>query len=1428
MKTKLLQLILIFVAGVIATSAPAQTWIKINDTDSGISYSPGDWTLVSAPGAYMGDAHWCDTSGECTYTFTGTQIRYYTFRYDGSQTQAIYIDDQYQQDVTSPAGPPEESYLAYESGTLTNSSHTIKVVTGAGEAHVDAFEYLEGAGDTDPPSPDPMTWASVPAAGGTDNISMTATTATDPAGVEYFFDETSGNPGGSDSGWQASASYTDTGLNSGTQYCYQVKARDQSANQNETAWSTNECATTDTPPPDTTPPTPDPMTWATAPYATGDNSIAMVATTATDPSGVEYYFDETSGNPGGSDSGWQDSTSYSDTGLNAGTQYCYNVQARDKSVNQNATAPSSPDACATTTAPDTTPPTPNPMTWSSVPSADSSSAISMTATTATDPSGVEYYFMETSANPGGSDSGWQDPASYTDSGLNPETQYCYEVQARDKSANQNLTNWSTNECATTLTGPVGTTFYVAPGGNDTGAGTIGDPWATLAGARDNIRPLLDGTDDITVYFRGGTYTFDQTVVFDTSDDGTANQIITYAAYPGETPIFSSLVQVTGWSTYSGSIMQANLPGGISRVRYLHDESENWLELSSTGYFRPNIQAPCGAPECEHWEPGSQDNKSYTIYPSSFSMPDPSKASQYDLRAQMTAWHAQVMPITNINTGSRRIDVGTPSHYPLYNGVDDLITECWVLNSIAGIETAGEWACIDGKIYLWPLSGTSDIYAPALEEMVRIDAGGSGLTWTGTPVQYINFDGITFTGCDYRMSLASDIMGQHDWTMVDVDEGFLKFRNAANCNVTNCTFTKSGCDGVRIDRYAQNIIVDNCEFSYMGKNGVTLTGRGPKYGDVNKNNTVINCHFNSTSRIKWDSAAVHIDQSSSNLVKQCYFEDLPMSAVIVSGCRESNIWEMTYPGVVNRDFHSGELHPDVLADPDSASAYFYDYDNIVEECTFRAVHIGRDELIPAVSQDAPGFTNGMIYTTGRKAGGTDTFRKNYFYDCDAGPSYSHTWVFLGDGHEDYLDIHQNMSYDMDQTNPFEPNPWMSNNCSVTNGCSATANVKLNCFGFDGIECGYCQNTSYAGNIDFDTGTPGGSSSYVSDYEEMWSLLCPGVLPGPSPLPGSSELQTQLASKITSFGGTVPTCGPPDTDPPTPDPMTWASAPGADSDSAISMTATTATDDSGVEYYFDETSGNPGGSDSGWQDSTSYTDSGLNASTQYCYRVQARDKSANQNATAWSTPDACATTEPSDSAPPTPDPMTWASVPAAASSSQINMTATTATDPSGVEYLFDETSGNPGGSDSDWQDPASYTDTGLSAGTQYCYRVQARDKSVNQNATAFSTTECATTDTGDCHVEVLVCSEQRCGGPNRNGVATVTIYDDLGAPVVGADVTGTFTGSFNEQLTETTNQNGVAVLVSTGCLKKPTFEFCVDDVDHTLPYDSGDNLVTCCND
>ncbi|MCP4000273.1 MAG: hypothetical protein GY727_05110, partial [Gammaproteobacteria bacterium] len=72
---------------------------------------------------------------------------------------------------------------------------------------------------------------------------MTATTASDPSGVEYFFTCTSGN--GNNSIWQGSPTYTDTGLQPNTSYTYTVTARDLSTNQNETVPSNEASATTD-------------------------------------------------------------------------------------------------------------------------------------------------------------------------------------------------------------------------------------------------------------------------------------------------------------------------------------------------------------------------------------------------------------------------------------------------------------------------------------------------------------------------------------------------------------------------------------------------------------------------------------------------------------------------------------------------------------------------------------------------------------------------------------------------------------------------------------------------------------------------------------------------------------------------------------------------------------------------------------------------------------------------------------------------------------------------------------------------------------------------------------------------------------------------------------------------------------------------------
>jgi hypothetical protein len=62
-----------------------------------------------------------------------------------------------------------------------------------------------------------------------------------------------------------------------------------------------------------------------------------------------------------------------------------------------------------------------------------------------------------------------------------------------------------------------------------------------------------------VVLRGGTYRLRAPMVFTPDDSGTREGPITYEAYPGESPVISGAVPITGWRQTREGLWTVEIP-----------------------------------------------------------------------------------------------------------------------------------------------------------------------------------------------------------------------------------------------------------------------------------------------------------------------------------------------------------------------------------------------------------------------------------------------------------------------------------------------------------------------------------------------------------------------------------------------------------------------------------------------------------------------------------------------------------------------------------------------------------------------------------------------------------------------------------------------------------------------------------------------------
>ena len=301
---------------------------------------------------------------------------------------------------------------------------------------------------------------------------------------------------------------------------------------------------------DTTPPSPDPMTWDTEPYETSSSAISMVATTASDSSPpIYYYFDEVTGNTGGTDSGWQTSTTYSDTGLSENTRYGYRVKAKDSASTPNEGSYSS--ISYEYTAVD--PPTDAEFTIDSYGTSWINMSVSVPPNYNTGSTGC--YFDGVTGTP--PDSGWiTGGTNYTGSrwyynctGLSPGTTYGFRVKYRNGDATETTYTSEKTQTTTSITPTITINF----------AGNLSDsggPYWQPPGESQNL------SNHNIVEWREGYYTNDSRQI--------ENWIYINCTITNATTVYLNWLNETTWTndTYAltntgGDYWEINTSGNIS-------------------------------------------------------------------------------------------------------------------------------------------------------------------------------------------------------------------------------------------------------------------------------------------------------------------------------------------------------------------------------------------------------------------------------------------------------------------------------------------------------------------------------------------------------------------------------------------------------------------------------------------------------------------------------------------------------------------------------------------------------------------------------------------------------------------------------------------------------------------------------------------------
>jgi len=457
-----------------------------------------------------------------------------------------------------------------------------------------------------------------------------------------------------------------------------------------------------------------------------------------------------------------------------------------------------------------------------------------------------------------------------------------------------------------------------------GGGSAEKPFATLFQAQLAVRELLrtKGMPEggIHVVVHGGTYRLDQTLEYSPEDSGTPEKPVVYMAAPGEKPVVSGGVLVTGWSKLKTAV--PGLPSAatghvwVAQAPQVGAETLDFRQLYVNGVKAIRARTPNG--DAFHrliqWDAANRE-----------AVVDARDVGAWNNLQRVEMFLLQSWVVSSLRVESVKVE-GEKARITFQEPERDLVfshpypwprnTDPWYfVNALEFLDEPGEWYLDNktGLVYYWPRADEdmtkAEVVAPRLETLVRLVGS------VDRPVHDIQFRGLIFEDSTWmRPTRAGDVplqAGQYfdrigyrieggipaeptldnlAWTARPPAAVYLA--GASSIRFERCLFTNTASAALDLHYESHNNRVIGCVFRGVGGNGMQI-GRFSEQGleahlpyvvsderELSLDDRVSNSYFRDCGNEDWGSTAIAAGYVRGLTIEHNEIVEMPYSGISV--------------------------------------------------------------------------------------------------------------------------------------------------------------------------------------------------------------------------------------------------------------------------------------------------------------------------------------------------------------------------------------------------------------------------------------------------------------------------------------------------------------------------------------------------------------------